>query len=350
LGNEGSLWSRAGELVLAPPDVDNPNHESEKVVTIDIDDERQLILKMGRIRRYPYWQEHDLTPRLHRPPWLTAADRQWWPLNQRDQNHAYHVAHSFVEQVIVKMRAKPELYEPLRRWLITAWQPLVLGTRDAIRRDGIPLLMTDRVMLATMAVFKVGRLISYDDDQGRPPKLVSLNENQPIISDLINQAPRIRRLIRAYLEHLGFQVSKWMEAAVFGLLLHPQGIAWIRIPFNLGPRGEGTEVERGMEFAVGIPSETYRVGGKYHAGFLRAHGVVFQGATRGAKPGKPRIRNKSRQRFVDYILERVARGLSPQVIANDAEAQRLYRASRRDTATASLDEAKVRYVIRAAKK
>lgn len=132
---------------------------------------------------------------------------------------------------------------------------------------------------------------------------------------------------------------------LFGLLLHPQGMVWVRDPLNLGPSHGGTPLERGIEWAIGVPDTTDRSANKVHRAYLRAWGGARQPDRPGQKPVQSRHKTRGTREFEDYILSRRKVGLSPWAITQDAEANRLYRLAR-DDPDAELTVQVVRRVLR----
>ena len=128
------------------------------------------------------------------------------------------------------------------------------------------------------------------------------------------------------------------------LLLHPQGMVWVQHPFHLTPPLGETPIERGIDLATGVPDTSYRSANKFHRAFRKSWGSERKPDRPGPKSGQPH-RTSLRQRFEQYVLERTQAGLSPQFIALDREALRLYRIVRDDHAV-DLSEQTVRRVLR----
>ena len=122
-------------------------------------------------------------------------------------------------------------------------------------------------------------------------------------------------------------------------------MAWVRNPFFLGPTLGKTELERGLELAIGAPNTTYRSASKFHQAFRRARGSVYEPERPGPKPGQPRRTPSKRELFERFLLERTRQGVTVYYITQDAEAQRLYREVRGDHAVV-LNEQAVRRVLR----
>ena len=132
---------------------------------------------------------------------------------------------------------------------------------------------------------------------------------------------------------------------MFRLLLHPQGMAWIRDPLNLGGSHGGTELERSIELAIGVPDTTYRSANRVHRAFRRAWGGARMPDRPGLKPGQPRRTASERLRFEAYVIGRINSGSSAKSLTDDPKAQFLYGKVRSDHAVV-LNEQAIRRVLR----
>ena len=132
---------------------------------------------------------------------------------------------------------------------------------------------------------------------------------------------------------------------LFGLLLHPPGMVWVRDPINLGPSHGGTPLERGIELAIGVPDTTYRSANKVHRAFRQAWSGAREPDHPGPKPGHSRRTSPARQRFEDYVNESISSGSSAKSLTDDRQAQVLYGKVRGDHAVV-LNEQVIRRVLR----
>jgi hypothetical protein len=318
-------------------------------VTVDESGRPKFSTDLADVPEQPSWQTEDLLPVAYPSPWLTQGDERWRAITEVDATDAYNVALALVRALIETMRAKPDLYRPLRSFLNHLWLRVVIATGGGVNRSGNPFTPMDRVFLTTIGVFGIAPLVQNESDPMGPPLAVTINQDSRVAADLRLHRQLIRDRIRQYLAAIDVPLHWWSEAAALGLMLHPQGIAWVRPPFHLGPKTGSTAIERGIDMAFGVPEKTYRIASKFHRAFLAAHGVAFVGKSRGARPGHSRKKTKARRKFENYVLSRAEARQSPQAIVEDAEAQRLYGLARKDS-TVELREQHVRHVIRTARK
>jgi len=127
--------------------------------------------------------------------------------------------------------------------------------------------------------------------------------------------------------------------------MHPHGSTWVPAPLNLGPKMGGTELERSIEVALGAPDPVYRTANKFHRSYLRSHGFKRKSRTPGPKRGSSRRVSTARSAFEARVKELAASGVSAQFICENADVQRLYRHSTRNS-QATLNEQAVRHVLR----
>ena len=148
---------------------------------------------------------------------------------------------------------------------------------------------------------------------------------------------------------LGARAVNVLEMALFGLLFHPQGMVWLLDPFVLGPTGGKTELERGIELAIGAPDTTYRRANMVHRAYRRALGSVHEPERTGPKPGNSRRTSTARQRFEDHVRDRAGAGGSAYTITQEVKAQRLYRRAKKGKAVYLNEQAVRRVLIKSAK-
>lgn len=247
-------------------------------------------------------------------------------------------------RLITLCRRKPDVYLSVRSKVAVYWTDIVLSCAGRPTRRGDAFTDVDCVLLATQAVFDLATLVSASTSTGPPVPAVP-DRREPLVQGLMDHSPQIQGWLRECLLELGAAPDEWSAALLFGLLLHPLGVAWVRAPFNFGPRRNLTEVERGLEFAVEVPDTTYRTAGKVHRAYRRAHGVERKNEKSGPKPGGTRHPSPQRERFEAYVLSQSEAGAYVYSIAQDPKAQRLYRRAR-PGATAELSEQTVRRVLR----
>lgn len=330
-----------GQLVLLtrPPDYE------VRLSAKRVDDDGAIVVELEDLPEWPDWQTGDLVPAIYGPPWLAPTDRAWYPLSGQERNQTFEVALTMAHRVVDRLREIPQAYKQLRASLSEIWVGVVIGS-GGHTRAGRALNDVDRVMLASMAVFEISMLVRPEKClQTSAPQVARLDKSVHLVDQLRRNRHQIRADIRSCLSRVGVPPHLWAEVLVFGLLVHPYGMAWILSPFLLGVAS--TPLERGIEFALGTPDSVYRTANKFHRAFLAAHGYRRERDHPGPKPGKPRPQSKDRLRFENYVWERWQAGVSAQFIAQDAEAQRLYRRTRKDQ-QAALSEQTVRRVIRKA--
>lgn len=307
--------------------------------------ERNLLEDSTDVPEMPFWQTSDLVPVAHPPPWMEQTNLVWLAITPTDATRAYKVALRLAQMLIEIMRSDPGLYQPLRSILNDLWLRIVEASSSSLTRRGDPLTAVDRVLLATMGVYGISPFLSDISLKLSLPISVSLDDTSRLAALLEQRAPLVRDQIQQYLAQLGLPIHWWSEALVFGLMVHPQGIAWVRPPFRLGPKPRSLAFERGIEVALGVPDQTYRIASKFHRTFLAVNGVSFMMKRRGAKPGNSRKKPHTRLAFEKYVLARSDKGFGPEAIAEDSESQRLYRVLRNDT-TVILNVQAVRRAIR----
>ena len=162
---------------------------------------------------------------------------------------------------------------------------------------------------------------------------------------LVNKASEIRGRLRTCLANLGCDPDHWLEMVLFGLVLHPEGMVWVRHPLNIAASHGGTPLERGIELAIGVPDTTYRSANKVHRSYRRAWGGAREPDSPGPKPGQSRRTSRQRQRFEAYIIERNNNGYSARSLIGDPKARDLYGKVRGDHAVV-LNEQVIRRVLR----
>lgn len=119
--------------------------------------------------------------------------------------------------------------------------------------------------------------------------------------------------------------DKWRRYLVLGLLIEPTLSDWTR-PFapSLEPGDpDDPEWRRKLGLPDGTPQSIGRGGVQALSALQRRYGVTDRTPRRQPSQREP---TRVRKDFIDYVSDRRAKGVSVQVIAEDAEAARLYRA------------------------
>ena len=197
-----------------------------------------------------------------------------------------------------------------------------------------------------MVVFDLGMLVAPPDlSPDSPPFPFQVKRDLEFTKKLVYKASEIRGKLRHCLEEIGWDPDYWSEMVLFGLLLHPQGMVWVRDPLNLGPSQSGKPLEYSIELAIGVPDTTYRSANKFLRAFRRAWGGARHPDRPGAKPGQSRRTSRKRQLFEDYLIERRNNGSSAKSLTDDPKAQSLYGRVRSDHAVV-LNEQVIRRVFR----
>ena len=294
----------------------------------------------------PAWQTRDLDIWRYCPPWIGIDEQRWGPLSPAEADQQKSVAIGMIGKLIDRLRQNLDVYNPLRSQFHDYWAPMIIGLSGAKPRSGLPLTDIDRVILTMMVVFDLSMLVAPPDlSPDSPPPHASVNRDLEFTKKLVNKAPGIRGSLRRCLEAIGRNPDHWLEMVLFGLLLHPQGMVWVRDPLNIGPSHGGTPLERGIEWAIGVPDTTYRSANKVHKAYQRAWGGAREPDRPGPKPGQPRRTSLRRQRFEAYVIERIDSGSSAKSLTNDSQAQDLYGKVRDDHAVV-LSEQTIRRVLR----
>lgn len=165
---------------------------------------------------------------------------------------------------------------------------------------------------------------------------------------LNERADAIRALARTVLSACSEPEDDWHQAATCAVLLAPHLLRWTVVP-QVGlappPAGQGN-LERAPFIAVGASSDAERMGltARRHMQGLLGH------ERRREQPGPHRgSRNRvsaQRAAFETYVGNRSVGGVSVQMITQDAEANRLYRATFGDYSDRELKEHTVRKVLK----
>lgn len=327
-------------LLLAEPPQLNPRLEVRMI------EGSTYHVEAPELPALPAWQTRDLVLWDYYPPWLGLEDHRWNPLSQTETTQQDQVAVGMVQKLIGCLRDHTDVYIPLRKEFWSYQAPIVLGLTKAHSLSGLSMTDVDWVLFAALTVFDLEILVVRGDGIAEsPPTHARINPDLEIAQKLKEHAPIVRRLLRQCLEDIGYHPDYWLEGVLLGLLLHPLGLAWIRHPIQLGPTGGGTNLERGIELAIGVPDTTYRAASKVHRSYRKELGAARIPDKPGPKPGQHRRTSDGRRVFEDHVVNSAKAGLSAYLITQDAEAQRLYRRAWNDH-SALLSEQTVRRVLR----
>lgn len=154
--------------------------------------------------------------------------------------------------------------------------------------------------------------------------------------------PRAEDLADRALAMVGEPNDRWRRILVLGLLVKGELADWWRpLPFGLDAEtGREEPWRRQIYLPPAVPNHVVEAAGRSRQAVERVYGV----SDRTARPHPPRHRQgEPRRAFVDYVCQLHERGYSTQIIADDAEARRLYRQCR--DIHAELTVAAVRYAI-----
>ncbi|MBI4284071.1 MAG: hypothetical protein HY663_06345 [Chloroflexi bacterium] len=333
------ILARTGVLVL----VSRSPEAQFDLHAVGQDKQGRIIVKLPGAPEEPVWQTAELRSIVYVAPWIADRESRWSPIPESQTIQQHEIARKMAMDLIASLRKNAIAYQGLRRELREIWSALVISAGGQPRRDGRPFTDVDLVLLAAVSVFDLAMLVQTEKESDSSPKPALLNKTLPHIQFLKSRAPAIRESIRGCLEQCGIAPDFWKEIVVFGLLLHPTGIAWVPLPFTLGARGSGTELERAMEVAVGVPEVTYRIVGAVHRAHLRTQQFRRTAAKPGARPGTRHRKSAARLKFERYVRSLTDAGVTPQFVVDNAEAQRLYRDARKDS-EALLTERIVRHV------
>lgn len=294
----------------------------------------------------PAWQTRDLDILLYRPPWIGPDEQPWRPLTPAEADQQQSVAIGMVRKLIDRLRQNLDVYIPLRIEFHNYWAPIIVGLSGSPTRSGSPATDIDRILMTMLVVFDLAILVTSPDlAQDSPPVTVDSNRDLEFTTKLGSLAPEIRMHLRQCLEDIGCNPDYWLEMVLFGLLLHPLGMVWVRDPVNFAPSHGGTELERAIELAIGVPDTTYRSSNKVHRAYRKSWGVTREPERPGPKLGGTRHPSPARQKFENYVLYQSQLGASAYAITQDNEAQRLYGEARRDHAVV-LKEQAIRRILR----
>lgn len=157
----------------------------------------------------------------------------------------------------------------------------------------------------------------------------------------------LRSLPRPALEALNEPVDEWYSAVALSHYLCPDlALLGVTYPFWHPPPATGLgERYRQVATASGAARATEEAALKAKLDFQSHFGVTPHRAKPGPKPGSSQRAAAGRQEFEQYLLTRANRGLSPQVMVEDAELQRTYRRWKRDH-TAVANENVIRHHLR----
>lgn len=294
----------------------------------------------------PAWQTGDLDVWLYRPPWIGPDEQPWSPLSPTEADQQKSVALGMIRKLIDRLRQNLDVYIPLRIEFHDYWAPIIVGLSGFPPRSGSPATDIDRILMTMLVVFDLAILVTSPDlAKDSPPVPVGVNRDLEFTKKLGSLAPEIRMHLRQCLEDIGCDPDYWLEMALFGLLLHPLGMVWVRDPVNFAPSHGGTELERSIELAIGVPDTTYRSSNKVHRAYRKSWGVTREPERPGPKPGGTSHPGPARKKFNHYVLAQSQLGASAYAITQDNEAQWLFGEARRDHAVVLNDQA-VRWVLR----
>ena len=336
------LLARRGVLVLIPRGPLTPTRpERVKVVG-----ESRVEVRLRSAPSQPAWQSEDLRPVAYPAPWYAAEEAGWGPESDKQILDEHNVSLQVATEVVAKLRLAPGAYEGVRAQLYPLWVLISLRSRGWTRRDGDAYTDIDRVLTAVLAVYDVAALVRLPGrDDSTAPVATIPGPNNALISELKRQGPELQRLVRQCLESADVSPDFRTEIVAFGLLLHPDGIAWVPLPYALGPRGDRTALERPLEFALAVRDTTYRAAAAMHRQWRRALGYVRTAAKPGPKPGSKRAIPELESRLIAHLGELRSRGMLHKEIARDREAQLLYQDFRDDPAI-PLTAERVGYLLR----
>lgn len=137
---------------------------------------------------------------------------------------------------------------------------------------------------------------------------------------------------RSFLPSLGVAEDEWHQYCLLAFLLWPTFAREVLVlPLWLNPPVNGAPpVTRQAATALGAVDPTERAAVRLKTSWQRDLGFEPPRRTPGQRAGSRKRPDPARLRFDRYVVERRSRGLSPQTIADDAEAARLYREARKD--------------------
>lgn len=162
-------------------------------------------------------------------------------------------------------------------------------------------------------------------------------------------SPRVEHLwnwSKDVVENVGYVPDGWHQMAALAHLIAPaEAKQLVVFPFWLGDQEvPGHGVTRQAATAIGVPDATEDAAKRYKQEWRKLWSRPPVHAKTGPKTGSTRQPPAERQALERYLLERKRAGVSPMVLAGDAEAQRLYRAARDHAA--ELNEHIIRDILR----
>ena len=327
-------------LLLAQPPDPNPMIQGRVIGA------GRFSVEAPELPSLPAWQTRDLDKWQYWPPWIGPYEQRWAPLSPAEADDQDSIAIGMIWRLIDRLRQNVDIYKPLRIEFHEYWAPIMLGLAGVPLRSGLPSTDIDRVIMTMMVIFDLAMLVAPPElSPDSPVPHARIERDLEFTKKLVNKAPEIRESLRNCLADLGCNPDHWLEMVLFGLLLHPEGMVWVRHPLNIAPSHDGTPLERGIELAIGVPDTTYRSANKVHRSYRQAWGGAREPDRPGPKPGQSRRTSRERQRFEAYITERINSGSSAKSLTNDPKAQDLYGEVRRDHAVV-LNEQVIRRVLR----
>ena len=171
--------------------------------------------------------------------------------------------------------------------------------------------------------------------------------NAEVLTALGTLADAARNLALEAVNEANLPRDTWHRQTVLSILLLPSAYRHaLVLPFWLSREDEhATEEDRQVHTARSVREATERAANKVRRDYVTERGVEIPRRTPGPRPGTQNQQSAARRAIERHIIERNQAGASAEVIAHDAEAQRLYGDARGDR-NAALSGQTVRRILR----
>ena len=275
----------------------------------------------------PVWQgETELDLFMYPPPWLGPGEQSWNPgLPPADSPNAFEPTVALVRSILGGLRSIPDAYFQLRKELHEVWCLHLQQAVNVKRADGRPFTDYDLVLIVSTTLYRIQTLFETETASDRttvgsklPPKLFDM-------PDVQEHAERIRREVSRCLRQAGVKPDLWREVVTFGLLFHPDGIAWLPSPYAFGIPRDGDQLQRPLVPTLGLSARQEREAVSVHRRYREAIGFKRSRRVSGPKKGSKTNPSPERTALDRYLIAQAVEKDRPmKELYNNAEVGRLY--------------------------